>query len=258
MLIGATVFGVSSSYIGYSLSKSLRYWRFKKYGTDGELKMVTGTLRALNHPVRGVGCPVTILSSNLVTGNENHNKKVLKDLWIDKGKRKKETYYTYHKIGNTHFPIQHTRHYTDWKNFYNKRFVVNNDLKISNIHLDMTSFSNVVLDVPEAQAKLSPVASINIFKLLDVTDHPLDGIHKYKFTEKFINNGDKVTVVGKYHNKKISLQFIGNENLVLSSVRKSIYGVDYAMLSVAVTIAIVALIFCYHEYYDEYYDGHGF
>lgn len=82
---------------------------------------------------------------------------------------------------------------------------------------------------------------------------------KVKVLERFIQNGDDVSVFGKYTpDKQMQVQYIGNKEKIIEAVRKNICNLNYGSLTLACCVFVGSIAFIISNIEDIKQNEHSY
>jgi len=224
----ASCTGVAS--VGYIIRNISRYKSFKKFVTVGYINdcyLLDGKVTSAN----------SINSLIYEHKNGQHQEKILiKTLHVKIGKE---------KIDKMIIMIPQNYNYTDWKTTYDKMSMVENSELVMNGKTKLILKDFVPYYVHSHTIKETAHHKLdNLLTLFDKYGIEYKNGEKVKVLESFIQNGEDVSVFGKYTpDKQMQVQYIGNKEKIVEAVRKNVCNLNYGSLVLAGCVFVGSIAF---------------
>jgi triacylglycerol esterase/lipase EstA (alpha/beta hydrolase family) len=245
------IFGVSSGYLAYQSYLFSNYLNFTKnsYDSKSNLTLIQGRI---NTETPGVECSL-IIKEDVLDYSEKNNE-VIKKINVYSGKKKTEVYFI--TVNKVQIPQFNT--YTDYRHIFSKSYF-SKGLKIDDVPMTIENLEDVKICTPKFTAKLYPTESVKPIKTLGVDwNNYYYQMHKFKFDEKHITNGQNITVVGikssklEHFNKSVVFKplYLGNHIDVMALARSRHFSVS----GVGVFVAGCCLVGSGFLWYENKYN----
>jgi len=234
----------SSAYLCYEGYKVFQFYKFKKYGQDGNFRIVRGELNPTNEIKIGSNFMVAEDGSIVKDKTDRLIRKVI----VDEGHKKTGTYYTPVKVGKSTIMIPHTYTYTDYKNIFSETYWIK-DFKLGKIPVRISDISRIEMSVPLLETKMYPNHTDRPFKILGLdSKYPTPSSNKYRFKEGHLSFGETISIAGEFKDRKnITPRYMGSRNVILNMIRRQRYHVSWFGIGLATIGLIGSLIFIDEE-----------
>lgn len=224
-LLAASTFLCTS--LGYMALNVKRYFDFKKFQNTGyhdDFHLLDGKVTSSNATGSFIG---------EFKGHQQNNV-LINNFVVEVGKEKTGVNNYPVNIGKQTVFIPQPYKYIDWKTTHNTTtwvpdIFVNSQIKLyfKSVFTPFYVHCNSIKETHESRM-------LQLFNLFDKHSIQFKTGDKIKVTENTINNGDHLSVLGKYmSNKEMEVSYIGSRELITSAVRRNICKVNYGFVTLA-------------------------